>query len=289
MRVSTLSIMRWLLPLLSGIYALFSFTSCTSKEESSLARLESLDSLSYVVRDFVFQDKQFSNDPAIQSKYSFSYIEFTEDLPQSTKDSLLSLMATFLAGSDKKIHAMPDFKKMADDLFKEFAESAGEHNLFAGWEINRSIRPAGKLGILQSIECSEMSYLGGAHPNSVWVYQVVDLSNGKTVRLSELIAAESMEAFNRLRFKKFESDWNSRGEDLKWQDYFFPESFVEGGPFYQNENFYVRPEGITFFYNQYEIAPYASGVTELTLPWKDLEPLLNKKSAYYPLLVKRGV
>lgn len=281
--------MRWLIILLLGLHALLQMSSCKSKEENLAAQFEALDSLQYQIKALDFKDQQFSSDPAIQSRYSFTYFEFSEDLPKGTKDSLLSLMATFLAGSEKQIHVMPDFKKMAEDMFKEFAASTGEYSPFAGWEISRSIRPAGKKGILQSIECSEMSFMGGAHPNSVWNYKVMDLSNGQTVLLSDLIAADQMEAFNQLRFKTFEDNWNSRGEDLNWKDYYFPESFVKEGPFYTNDNFYISAEGLTLFYNQYEIAPYASGVTELTISWDALEMYLDKEGEYYRYLTNKAV
>lgn len=273
--------MRYFLIPLFLLSILAQWTSCTSELEKTISALESADTLQYEIQELVFKDEQFSNDPAIQSKYSFTYFEFRENLPPAAKDSLLALKATFLAGSEKTIHVMPDFKKMANDLFKEFADNAGQYSPYAGWEISRSVIPSTKIGILQSIECSEMSYLGGAHPNSVWFYKVVDLSDGRTVKLNDIVDPNQMEAFNRLRFKSFEESWKSRGEDLDWRDYYFAESFVKDGPFYTNENFKVGKVGLTFFYNQYEIAPYAAGTTEVLLTWKELEPMLLRDGKYY--------
>ncbi len=40
-----------------------------------------------------------------------------------------------------------------------------------------------------------------------------------------------------------------------------------------NGNFQVTEEGVTYIYNQYEIAPYAMGIIRVTLPWDELEGL----------------
>lgn len=40
-----------------------------------------------------------------------------------------------------------------------------------------------------------------------------------------------------------------------------------------NGNFCVSNEGVTYIYNQYEIAPYAMGIIRITIPWEELEGL----------------
>lgn len=35
-------------------------------------------------------------------------------------------------------------------------------------------------------------------------------------------------------------------------------------------NFYMSPDGITFYYLQYEIAPYSTGIVEFTIPYKTI-------------------
>lgn len=46
------------------------------------------------------------------------------------------------------------------------------------------------------------------------------------------------------------------------------------------ENFILGDETITFVYNPYEIAPYALGSTELTLPYSQLSKILNYSFEY---------
>ncbi|MBO7378962.1 MAG: DUF3298 domain-containing protein, partial [Bacteroidales bacterium] len=39
------------------------------------------------------------------------------------------------------------------------------------------------------------------------------------------------------------------------------------------DNFFFTPKGITFVFQQYEIAPYAMGLISVTLTWDELQPL----------------
>ena len=45
------------------------------------------------------------------------------------------------------------------------------------------------------------------------------------------------------------------------------------------ENFYLTPEGITFHYNVYEIAPYVMGAIQISLPYQIMEHLLSADSS----------
>ena len=41
------------------------------------------------------------------------------------------------------------------------------------------------------------------------------------------------------------------------------------------ENFYLSKEGITFYYNVYDIAPYVMGPVKITLPYEMMQHLLG--------------
>ena len=57
------------------------------------------------------------------------------------------------------------------------------------------------------------------------------------------------------------------------------ESLREAGFFVDkmewSENFFINNQGIGFFYNVYEIAPYASGTTELFIPFTEITEFLK--------------
>lgn len=41
------------------------------------------------------------------------------------------------------------------------------------------------------------------------------------------------------------------------------------------ENFWIGPKGLTFYYNPYEIAPWALGTTELLLTYREIRDLIK--------------
>jgi hypothetical protein len=40
------------------------------------------------------------------------------------------------------------------------------------------------------------------------------------------------------------------------------------------------PEGVHFFYNPYEIAAYARGPIELTIPYEELKGIIRKEAVF---------
>ena len=55
------------------------------------------------------------------------------------------------------------------------------------------------------------------------------------------------------------------GESINPDDVFYVDAIEPG------EVFRVGEEGITFYYDPYELAPYVFGGIEITIPWEALE------------------
>lgn len=43
-----------------------------------------------------------------------------------------------------------------------------------------------------------------------------------------------------------------------------------------SNNFYVTSKGITFVYNPFDVAPSSEGIIEITVPWQELKPIMDK-------------
>ena len=50
------------------------------------------------------------------------------------------------------------------------------------------------------------------------------------------------------------------------------------GDIVPTENFYIGQEGITFYYNVYDIAPYVMGAIEISLPYEIMSHLLKDET-----------
>lgn len=58
--------------------------------------------------------------------------------------------------------------------------------------------------------------------------------------------------------------------DTKKDIKYFPDAI------WTSNNFYVSTKGITFIYNPYDVAPATEGIIEITVPWQDLRPIMDK-------------
>ncbi|MGY3777361.1 DUF3298 and DUF4163 domain-containing protein [Isobaculum melis] len=110
-------------------------------------------------------------------------------------------------------------------------------------------------------------YKGGAHGMPIWNSHVFDRKNGVELRLSDLFGDEvdtvitsCYQAFDQL----IEED----------QTRFFPDAkeWVRRET-KESQNFYLTPEGITFFHYPYALGPYSSGIIEVTVPYEQLPTL----------------
>lgn len=118
---------------------------------------------------------------------------------------------------------------------------------------------------LQSYSVSYSDYSGGVHEMYGTDADVFDLTTGEAVAEPDLFAPGYEDGVAALLAKAFEAYLAQ--EELE-EDMFF------GLP-RPNGNFTVSEEGVTWIYNPYEIAPYATGATELTVRWSDLKPYLR--------------
>jgi len=126
-----------------------------------------------------------------------------------------------------------------------------------------------------SFKLLDFSQTGGAHPATFIKYFSFDLNTGKQLKLSDLIIEKKLDELNLLAEKKFRKNNNfTDTTDYQQKGY-----FVENGNLKLNNNFMVTPEGLSFLYNSYEIAPYSMGSTKIKLGKDEIKNFL--KNNYY--------
>ncbi|MEO6346874.1 MAG: DUF3298 and DUF4163 domain-containing protein [Aquaticitalea sp.] len=116
---------------------------------------------------------------------------------------------------------------------------------------------------------SVSSYLdtGGAHGNSHVTFLNFDKTTGQLFIEDDII--NDKEAFKKLVLPYFEKATQSLSDEETIEDPFFGEGFQ------LPENIGFRKEGIILLYNVYEIASYAQGVTEFTIPFEKAKSFLK--------------
>ena len=122
-------------------------------------------------------------------------------------------------------------------------------------------------------------YTGGAHPNSMTMFHTFDTSTGAELTLAALFKADFLKALPKLAIEKL-----SKAEGLAVNEELGPDAGINLGDVEYSEGtftWFLSPEGFVVHFNPYEVAPYARGNVEFTVPWVELKPWLTEKSVLH--------
>jgi hypothetical protein len=109
--------------------------------------------------------------------------------------------------------------------------------------------------------------MGGAHPMTAKTYQSFKLNSGEKIFIEDSTILHKLTPLAEKEFRRVKNI--SVGNSLLNEGYWF-----ENGEFYLNDNFAVVKEGLVFYYNPYEIAPYALGPTEIFLTGGEIDKIV---------------
>jgi hypothetical protein len=114
------------------------------------------------------------------------------------------------------------------------------------------------------------NYTGGAHGAHAYRSHVIDLQTGLEMKENDLFTEGYQEDLARILVGKIAE--NNRAEtprELENQGFFSIDEI------YPNNNFSIDDTGITYYFNEYEIAAYVIGMTRVHLTYDKLRHLLR--------------
>ena len=113
-------------------------------------------------------------------------------------------------------------------------------------------------------------YTGGAHGIYMSTFLNMDLRTLSPIRLDDIFVGDYKEPLTDLI-------WNQLMADNKVTTHEALEDmgYASTGDITPTENFYLSREGVTFYYNVYDITPYSMGPVKVTIPFPMLEHLLG--------------
>jgi hypothetical protein len=159
-------------------------------------------------------------------------------------------------------------QQMADAFVRDFNSFQNEfpENQFS-WYFKSHVEILSNTQTILSLSAVTEHYTGGAHGNRTVYFININPENGEDITLNSVfktgyesaLRSEAEKAFRKAR----ELD---EYQDLTEAGFEFPE-----GKFELNSNYGFGSNGIVFCFNAYEIAPYAMGPTEFTVPWSALK------------------
>jgi hypothetical protein len=112
-----------------------------------------------------------------------------------------------------------------------------------------------------SLYSDKYEFTGGAHGSTIRTSQTWNLQKYAQIELSELFGCS-------LNYKEYIFNQVIRqiqeNPDIYFENY--KELVVKN---FNENNFYCTPNGIVIYYQQYDIAPYSSGIREFLIPYTD--------------------
>ena len=155
---------------------------------------------------------------------------------------------------------------LKDEYFNEYEGDEGDSGVRT-WEDHVNGYFSGRYGRFLSYMVEFYGFRGGAHGINTMTPVVFDRKTGDVVPeevffadgyrepVAALIQAHLPEALE--------------GDEEALQAVFEPDLI---GP---NGNYEVTREGVTWYYQPYDIGPYYLGVVSITVPWKELKPYIR--------------
>ncbi|AFM04313.1 Protein of unknown function (DUF3298) [Bernardetia litoralis DSM 6794] len=219
-----------------------------------------------------------------QATFSDVIVEIKQ-VPQGSnlskiKELLKKYQSTENKGSSQS--AKQTIENHKKSFFKEYLDvnkDQDEDYLYAAnWVNESSASVIFNDNYFATLSFSNYQYLGGAHGMYGENFLVIDIKNGKEIRLSDIFDKQSLATLEKKMIKKA---YTYTGfEDAKsLQDAGYLVDKIE-----VTENFSLNAKGITFVYQPYEIAPYAAGMPEFLFTWEELKDLMKTDASVRSLM-----
>lgn len=139
------------------------------------------------------------------------------------------------------------------------------------WRLERTMEVIFNRDKFITLKFREFTSLGGAHPNTWVYYRSYRREDCRSIQLSDLLIDHSKARLVSVAEQIFRDQKNMRPEE-RYDDL---DIWFENDRFHLTDNFGITPEGLLFYYNNYEIAPYSEGPTSLLIPYYKIRDLLK--------------
>lgn len=151
-----------------------------------------------------------------------------------------------------------------ESLYKEMPDGAS-----FDWELLKYMHILNNNQNLLTFYIISYAFTGGAHGLETHDYYSIDLKKGKILHPGDILKTESEKELTVLLTEKLKQMIGVAGNQKLTEAGYFVDDVKP------NENIYVTDNGIGFFYNHYELAPYSFGFTDIFLPFNELKSILK--------------
>ena len=134
----------------------------------------------------------------------------------------------------------------------------------------------GKKGVW-NYTVTDFQYTGGAHPNTTITCLNINQETGKILKEDDVFNEKDTASICKLIMNELIKEVNQRmdTDTITSLDGLQSMGILLDTYLYIPSNFLLEKEGVTFYYNRYEIAPYSAGDFRLTVNYDDIQSYLK--------------
>lgn len=246
------------------------YVGCTNKADGQKLQDDSIWIETMILKQQSEGCQNDNSDSCAKIKIEYILLKSLSDL--SVVDKINSKIQTELLrpiGSEKNNKNFEELMQNFIDEYKNFKKEFSEAQ--QEWEVEREAASNFNDENILACSLSEYSYLGGAHPNSFLTLKNYNLKSGELIKLSDVLVKGYQNELNNIAEPIFRKEKELTAEEnLTEAGFWFDED-----KFSINKNFSISKDGLTFYYNSYEITAYAFGPTELFIPYKSIKNLIK--------------
>lgn len=187
-------------------------------------------------------------------------------------DAINNTLVFAVAGVDpSKPHGPVSLPGAAGSFIGEYDSYRKDDPEAMGWYSDTTGKVLLNRAGLLTVSITTDIYTGGAHGMNSTSYYVFDAETGQRLSIGDIFLPGSEARLDALVDRRY--------REMKGLGPNTPLNGEQGELFEDvirhNDNFAVTDLGITFLYNPYEIAAYATGPIEVDLKWAEVQPLLR--------------
>ncbi len=161
------------------------------------------------------------------------------------------------------------YQSLSNMYYDEMSRLNGKPPMWYWYYMNNSNKILFQNDSLLSYAVEYSDYEGGAHGSYRITYTNIDLNELVTLTEEDIFVPGYYKPLTDIIIHNLMKDYDVEVADsLLMKGFFTVEDIVP------NNNFWFNDEGIHYSYNQYEIAPYAMGVIDVTIPYPELNDIL---------------
>lgn len=196
------------------------------------------------------------------ASFSFTYPRF--NAPDSSLQMMIDERIASLVSETPDEGSAKSIQELGQEFIRDFNEFVAENpELALDWNYAANVSVMIATDTLISLQVDSDVYTGGAHGLFATRFVNVDPKTGTAYLLDALLRPGYPDILTQLAYEDLQ---RQRGDKADSSGI----SQEEDAAFTLNDNYGFRKEGIVFFYNVYEIGPYADGPTEILIPYERL-------------------